>query len=84
MDLKLYRATKESGGVTVARLTADMAVVSTRKFNPANGQEADPEFEQFSIKELEKQREAAAEHLASLDAFIADCKAAQVIGPVKK
>lgn len=81
MDLKLYKDAKGSNGVTVARMTADMAVVSTRKFNPGTGAEEDPAFEQFSIKELEKQREVAAEHLASLDEFLADCKKAAIIGP---
>jgi hypothetical protein len=83
MDLKLYQETKASGGVTIARLTPDMAVVSTRKFNPANGQEMDPSFEQFSIKELKSQRESSAKALAAIDELIADCEAAQIVGAPK-
>jgi len=84
MDLKLHKAARAAGGVSVARLTADMAVVSTRKFDPATGEETDPSFEQFSIKELKEQLKTSKDHTTALEEFIKDCEESQIVGVVKK
>lgn len=82
MNAKMFAEAKAAGLVTVAKLTEDTVVVSCPQFNPATGQPVDPVYEQFSLKELERQVQASRDALAALEDFLSTLKNAPMVAKV--
>lgn len=71
IDLKAFTDNETAGLVTLVRITEDALAVSTKKFDPATGEELSEEVTGGNISEYVERKEKLLAEIAEIDAFIA-------------
>jgi len=71
INIKDYIEKKEKGLISIAKLGSGFAM-SSKKFNPDTGEEAEPEVAGFHIQDLEKIKTGLQKTIADIDVLIED------------